>query len=82
MYIHDICKYIYMCVYICIYTYIQIYIYMYIPKMVTFIKMVITGVENGSPDIILTAFDGKFHEKKMSYLPRPVDLQKAEKKRC
>ena len=33
-------------------------------KMVPFIKMVITGVENGSPDMILMAFDGKLHEKK------------------
>ena len=35
----------------------------YLSQMFTFIKMVIT-VEDGSPDIILTAFDGKFHEKK------------------
>ena len=26
--------------------------------------MVITGVKNGSPDMILTAFEGKFDEKK------------------
>ena len=26
--------------------------------------MVISGVKNGSPDMILTAFDGKFHETK------------------
>ena len=26
--------------------------------------MVITGVKNGSPDMILTPFDGKFDEKK------------------
>ena len=32
--------------------------------MVTFIKMVITQVKNRSPDMILTAFDGKFAEKK------------------
>ena len=32
--------------------------------MVIFINMVITRVKNGSPDMILTAFDGKFHEKK------------------
>ena len=32
--------------------------------MVTFIKMVITRVKNRSPDMILTAFDGKFDEKK------------------
>ena len=36
---------------------------LYIQK-VTFINMVITGVKNGSPDMILTAFDGKFDEKK------------------
>ena len=32
--------------------------------MVTFINMVIIGVENGSPDMILVAFDGKLDEKK------------------
>ena len=32
-------------------------------KMVTFIKMVITGVENWSPDMIPVAFEGKFDEK-------------------
>ena len=32
--------------------------------MVTFINMVITRDKNGFPDMILTAFDGKFHEKK------------------
>jgi len=32
--------------------------------MFTFINMVITRVKNGSPDMILTAFDGKFDEKK------------------
>ena len=32
--------------------------------MVTFINMVIIGVKNGSPDMILTAFEGKFDEKK------------------
>ena len=37
---------------------------LYISEIVTFINMVITGVKNGSPDMILTAFDGKFHEKK------------------
>ena len=31
--------------------------------MVTFIKMVINGVENWSPDIIPVAFDSKFDEK-------------------
>ena len=33
-------------------------------KMYVFINMVITRAQNGSPDLILTAFDGKFHEKK------------------
>ena len=37
---------------------------LYISKIVTFINIVITGVKNGSPDMILTAFDGKFDEKK------------------
>ena len=32
-------------------------------KMVTFMNMIITGVENGSPDMILVAFEGKFDEK-------------------
>ena len=32
-------------------------------KMYAFINMVITRVKNGSPDMILTAFDGKFDEK-------------------
>ena len=41
-----------------------LYIYIYISKIVTFINMVITGVKNGSPDMILTPFDGKFDEKK------------------
>jgi hypothetical protein len=31
-------------------------------KMFTFTKMVITGVENGSPDMILVAFERKFDE--------------------
>ena len=44
--------------------YIYIYIYIYVSKIVTFINMVITGVKNGSPDMILTPFDGKFDEKK------------------
>ena len=58
--------------------------------------MVITGVKNGSPDMILTAFDGKFDEKKDEILPRAcrppnklkknnvdkVDHQKVEKKLC
>ena len=37
---------------------------MNISKMVIFLNMVITRVKNGSPDMILTAFDGKVHEKK------------------
>ena len=36
--------------------------------------MVTTKVTNPSPDMILTAFDVKFREKQMRYLPRPVDL--------
>ena len=35
-----------------------------ISKMYTFINMVMTWVKNRSPDMILTAFDGKFDEKK------------------
>ena len=38
-------------------------------------NMVITRVKNGSPDMIPTAFEGKFDEKKyMKYLPGCVDL--------
>ena len=37
---------------------------LYISKIVTFMNMVIIGVKNGSPDMILTAFNGKFDEKK------------------
>ena len=37
--------------------------------MITFINMVITGVENGSPDMILVAFDRKFDEKKTEIPP-------------
>ena len=36
--------------------------------------MVITGVENWSPDMIPMAFERKFDEKKMRYLPGFVDL--------
>ena len=32
-------------------------------KMVTFMKIVITRVENGSPDMIPVAFERKFNEK-------------------
>ena len=39
------------------------YIYICISKIVTFINMVITGVKNGSLDMILTPFDGKINEK-------------------
>ena len=42
--------------------------------MVTFIKMVITRVKNKSPDMILTAFDGKFDEKKDEIPPWAIDL--------
>ena len=52
----DVCR--------CLYMSLYIDIYIYISKIVTFINMVITVVKNGSPDMILTAFDGKFHEKK------------------
>ena len=38
--------------------------------MVTFINMVITRVKNGSPDMILMAFDGKCKEKKDEIPPR------------
>ena len=46
--------------------------------MVTFIKMVITQVKNRSPDMIPTAFDGKFDETKDEIPPgncRPHMLQ-------
>ena len=49
-----------------------------ISKIVTFINMVITGVKNGSPDMILTPFDGKLDEKKDEIPPgicRPRLLQ-------
>ena len=38
--------------------------YICIHKMYVFINIVITQVKNESPDMILTAFDRKFHEKK------------------
>ena len=50
----------------------------YLSKMVTFINMVRTGVENWFPDMILVAFDGKFDEKKDEIPPgicRPHILQ-------
>ena len=37
--------------------------------MVTFINMVITGAENGFPDMIPVAFEGKFDEKKDGMQP-------------
>ena len=37
-------------------------------------NMVITRVKNASPDMILTAFGGKFDEKKDEILPGVVDL--------
>ena len=36
--------------------------YCEVSKMFTFIKMVITGVENWSPDMIPVAFERKFDE--------------------
>ena len=42
--------------------------------------MVITGVENGSPDMILTAFDGKFDEKKDEIPPGAFRSQNKLKK--
>ena len=65
-------------------------------KMVTFLKMVITGVKNWSPDMIVTPFDGKFDEKKDEIPPRvcrplkklknnnveKVDPTKVETKQC
>ena len=53
---------------------VYIYISIYISKIVTFINMVINEVENGSPDMILVAFDRKFDEKKMRYLPGFIDF--------
>ena len=54
------------------------YIYIYISKIVTFINIVINGIENGSPDMILVAFEGKFDGKKDEIPPgncRPHMLQ-------
>ena len=39
--------------------------------------MVIVGVKNGSPDMILTAFDGKFDEKKHEIPPGACRPQKS-----
>ena len=44
---------------------------------VTFIDMVITGVKNGFPDMILTPFDGKFNEKKDEIPPETCRPQKS-----
>ena len=47
-------------------------------KMYAFINMVITGVENGSPDMIPVAFEGKFDETKdeiRSGIYRPYILE-------
>ena len=37
--------------------------------MVIFLNMVITRVKNGSPDMVLTVFDGKFYEKNIEIPP-------------
>ena len=46
------------------FSYIHSHIYSHISKIVTFINIVITGVKNGSPDMIPVAFERKFAEKK------------------
>ena len=48
-------------------------------KMITFIKMVITGIENWFPDMIPVAFERKFDETKNEippgiYRPHIVDF--------
>ena len=48
--------------------------------MITFIKMVITGVQNGSTGIMLVPFDDKFHEKKDELPPEACRPQKHRKK--
>ena len=48
--------------------------------MYFFTNMLITLAPEGSPDMILTAFDVKFQRKKMRYPPGPVDPQKSSKK--
>ena len=45
-------------------------IYIYVYKMYVYINMVISWVKNRSPDMILTAFDVKFDEKKDEIPPR------------
>ena len=44
--------------------------------------MVITRFKNASPDMILTAFDGKFHEKKDEIPPKACRPSKKLKKQC
>ena len=48
---------------------------MYISKLIISINIVRTRDTNGSPDMILTAFDVKFHEKKDELPPGAVDPQ-------
>ena len=43
---------------------LDVSICLYIFKIITFTNMVIIRVENGSPDMIMVAFDGKFDETK------------------
>ena len=45
-----------------------------------FYKYAHSSSPRGVPDMIFSAFDMKFHDKKMRYLPGPVDLQKSWKK--
>ena len=47
-------------------------------KMITFIKIVITGVENWFPDRIPVAFEGKFDEKFDEIPPRIYRLHIVE----
>ena len=49
-------------------------------KMYVFMNMVITRVKNRSPDMILMAFDGKFHEKKNELPPEACRPSKKVKK--
>ena len=44
--------------------------------------MVITGVKNGSPDMILKAFDGNFDEKKDEIPPGACRPPNKLKKQC
>ena len=44
-------------------------------KMYVFMNMVITRDKNGSPDMIMTAFEGKFDETKDEIPPGAVDLR-------